>query len=215
MCRKITTIVLVLAMALSLSIIASADQSNGSIEFETGTIVVIPPDCCDCYGEDPADGCTCPCHDFDDPDDSEEYRKFDLGGDLYFGQWKVGAFGTFYSVDQDTHAGVQVINQLTQNAYVQVAITEFVYEGTANTLDGAALTLKALDMEFGAGFGASNADQKDVTLDPEDSAATILMTTAGSRVKASWAGELEVPSGSAVYEGKAQATLTWTTTNTP
>jgi len=214
MSKKITTLVVVLALMFSLATVATAagTSTNGSIVYEQGQIIVIPGDCCDCFGKPAENGCECYCHEFDDIDDPDEFKDFDLGGNLYFGVWKVGKYGDFDSVNPGRLVGAQVINQTIGQASVRVSISNFVFGETTNTLDGATLTLKANDKAAGAGMDASTANQFDnVLLEPEAGAVKVLTVDPGYRVKANWTGVMNVLSGTAIYEGTAQAILTWDT----
>lgn len=215
--RRITTIGLVLALILSLGTVAFAATTDGSIKFKEGDVIIIPPNCCPCFGRDPENGCKCKCHDYDEPGDPDDYKKFDMGGNLFFGEWKIGTYGVFNSIDKEqttdvgTHSGILVINQTSQESKVEVKITDFFFDrATGKKLDGAELTLMAHEIAFGLGFGKDDATQgNNLTLEP-DTGVQILATAAGSRVKASWYGLLDVLPGTAVHQGTAQATLTWT-----
>ena len=97
--RKITALTLILAMLLSVTTLAAASNTSpteGSIEYKDGDIIIIPPgeNCCPCFNEDPCEGgpcihdpdcvgpCQCPCHE----PGAKDYRDFDIGGNLYFGE---------------------------------------------------------------------------------------------------------------------------------
>ena len=62
--KKITAILLAMAMIISVGTIAMAStQSDGGIHFEEGKPGgVIDPECCECFDKDPIDGCDCECH---------------------------------------------------------------------------------------------------------------------------------------------------------
>jgi len=230
--KRILALLLALAMSLGVATVAMADSSNantdGSIKFKDGDVIIIPPpdpdgDCCDCYGKAPENDCECPCHDPDeyaDPNDLPGFKNFDYGGNLYFGEWTIGDYRTYDStVDGGsigTHTGIQVINQTSGTAKVGVEITAFIFDDQdSHELEGAELTLFEYELAVGYGYVNGDVDQKnDVALN--DQPILILTVPAGARAKASWSGELEVQPGTAIYEGTAKATLTWSDlTNTP
>jgi len=231
------TIALLLALAITLGAatiaLAVDTETDGSIKFKAGDVIILPPHdpydpgtCCPCYGEEP-DDCDCPCHIYDkyaDPEDGEDFRDFDMGGDLYFGEWTIGAHGKFDSRDNGVpdrkFTGVLLINQTAAPATIQVSITKFFYDKTVTELEGAELTLNAHKLAAGAGYNAaaikaSNSLLSSVALEDPLTDYHIITIPAGSRVKASWYGDLDVRPGTAKYAGTAQAALTWTVATGP
>jgi len=231
--KQILSITIVLALIFGVATFAEATgnpTTSGSITFINGGIIVVPspgfpdgyPDtCCDCDDPQHPEGyplCDCPCHNNVYAQDGDDYAKFDFGGNLYFGEWFVGDSGVYDSYDvaqttaEGTHTGIQVINQTVSTAGISVEISTFNYndiEGKPE-LEGAELTLMALEKAIGAGFDVEDVDIKNnVTLIPGTSA-LVLETPAASRVRASWSGELYVEAGAAKHVGRAQAVLTWT-----
>ena len=223
--RKIIAILMSLLLAVSVTSFVSAQPASedtfGSIDFEEGTVIITPPgecDCCpeccvcdpDCDGED----CDCPCT----CGDNEEWKDFDMGEDLYFGEWDIGAFGNFDSRDENTHTGIMVANGTSETAKIGISISEFEFDTVDEILAGAVLTLHALDLAGNSDYALAGAVQVEtIALDPSLTAAIqILQLAPGSSVKASWYGMLNVLPGTSLFEGKAQATLTWTDmSNTP
>ena len=243
--RRILALTLILAVVLGVTTFASASNTtptDGKIEYKDGNIIVIPPDedCCPCFGEDPCDAgpgcphippcdeeCQCPCHE----PGAEDFRAFDLGGDLYFGEWTIGRSGKFDSAVigqpghrnnpkeiNGTHTGIRILNQTSKSAQLDVSISEFIFNGNADTiLAGAELELQS----YGAapGWVATNsfgsATKSKVTLIPGENPSTIITTSPGSAIAAAWSGVLDVIPGSAIHLGEAKALLTWTASNVP
>jgi len=233
--KKTIALLLSLALTLGVAIVALAadDTTEGSIKFKSGDIIILPPPgpedpCCDCFGKEPENDCECLCHEYDkydDPRDDPGFKTFDLGANLYFGEWNIGAFGTYDSNNEEHNdtgknefTGVYVINQTPNEAKIEVSISEFAYNST-DKLTGATLTLKAMDGSpvAGAGYNIDDSEQKATQkLEQIDDPYLILTVPAGARIKAIWYGSLEVPLGSAIYAGTAKAILTWTdATGTP
>jgi len=227
--KKTIALFLALAMMLGAATVALAADTttDGSIKFKEGDVIILPPPgpvdpedpCCPCYGQEPGEGCDCPCHDYDkydDPRDDSDFKDFDLGGNLYFGEWTIGAFGDFISNDPEFNdtgknefTGIYVINQTPNVAKISVKVSEFKYNAT-DKLTGAELTLKNEKIASGAGYDLIGTEHKEVLLlAPNDTSYNILTVPAGARIKASWFGSLYVPVGSAIYAGTAQAVLTW------
>jgi len=240
MLKKSLALLLALAMTLGAATIALAadpkTDTEGSIAFKAGTVIVLPPQdpydpegsedpCCPCYGEERGEDCKCSCHLYDeytDENDKPGYKDFDLGGNLYFGLQNIGDFGTYdsliYGTDGNEYTGIMVINQTASAVSITVEITEFKYNG-GEVLTGAELTLKKYALAAGAGFDdstklAAMAQGDNINISDSDGAPTVLKAPAGSRVKASWSGSLDVLPGTSVYAGIAKATLTWTVNNT-
>jgi hypothetical protein len=242
--RKIIALTLILVLLIGTSAIAAASNTNteGSIEYKDGTVIIIPPgeDCCPCFGDEPCvggggcthdpkceDPCQCPCHE----PGAEDFRNFDLGGDLYFGEWMIGRSGQFDSAVygepghpnnprniNGTHTGIRILNQTAQPANIMVSIGEFIFNDDPETiLAGAELELKS----FGTppGWVATNllgaALKSPVTLIPGEAPSEIIQTSPGSTIAAAWSGILDVLPGTAIYVGKAQAELIWTSLVTP
>jgi len=235
---KKTTMALILVLAMTLgaatAALAAAPTTDGSIRFKPdGVIIVTPPEpkdpldpnspCCDCFGKPPENDCDCSCHDYFDPEDGKAFKEFNMGGNLYFGEWIIGAYGQYNSNDQvqttafGTHTGLQIVNRTENPAIIEVSVTEFIYkEGSNPVLKGADLTLVALAKEASNGYDKKDVTQaSNITLVPGKNGMTgdginILTTLAGSKVKASWYGLLDVDPGTANWAGTAQAVLTWT-----
>jgi len=237
--RRIAALTLILIMLLGATTLTAAGNTNtdGSIEYKDGTVIIIPPDedCCPCFGDDPCDGgsecphdpkcedpCQCPCHE----PGAGDFMNFDLGGDLYFGEWTIGRSGQFDSAVygepghpnnprniSGTHTGIRILNQTSQPANIQLSISEFIFnDNPATILAGAELELES----FGTppGWVATNqlgtASKTPVTLVPGEAPSTIITTSPGSAIAAAWSGILDVLPGTAIYTGKAQAELFWT-----
>jgi len=172
----------------------------------------------------PGEPCDCPCHDA-----TSQFKNFNVGENLFFSTWTIGRGGIFDSFDeaQTTAAGkttgVQVINQTSGIAKISVEVSQFVYEdqdavmfeGNVQKpfLKGADLTLvqrgNAANLP---GFSPNPAlvQGTEIKLLPDGAAMQILTTPAGSAVKASWSGLLDVVPGTALWVGSATAVLTWT-----
>jgi len=229
---KKTTMALILVLAMTMgaatAALAAAPTTDGSIKFKDGKVIIItPPDpdkpCCPCFEKPAAPGCECKCHDYFDLEDGDAFNNFNMGGNLYFGEWDVGAYGRYNSnlesqtSNVGTHTGVQIVNRTEKPAIIEVSVTEFIYkEGTNPVLKGADLTLMSLDLQASNGYDKNDVTQaNDITLVPGKNGMTgdginILTTLAGSKVKASWYGLLDVDPGTANWAGTAQAVLTWT-----
>jgi len=219
--KRTFALILVLAMTIGAATVAQAYNTDGSIVFTEGTIVIINPDCCPCFGQEiPNPGCTCECHDFYDENDGDDFNNFvDLGKNLYFGSHEVGSYGVFPSVDNGSgagrHTGVYVINTMANEQTVSVTVTEFFFGGsTVNKLNGAVLTLLEDDLKFGNGSGDKFVQEDEIELTPGVAAQVLSVDPAG-KIKATWTGELDIPMGSANRAEQAQAALTWEITNAP
>ena len=224
--KKTLALILILALTLSAATVALAadTKTNGEIKFKDGTVIIIPPTdptnpCCPCFGKPAVGSCECECHQYDDPADPNAFKNFNLGDNLYFGEWNIGTSGTFDSSNtaqtttDGTHTGMQVINQTQNPAKIGVQITKFLYDtGSKPELVGAELTLNIFEpAQASANITlAGNAQVGNLKLTPEAAAVLALTTPAGSRVKASWSGSLMVVPGTANWVGSAQAVLTWT-----
>jgi len=214
--KKLLALILVLALTIGAATLAQAFDSDGSIVFEDGNVIIIDPGCCECYGLPPATGCICECHEHDSVKDTSNFRTFNLGGELFFGTWEVGSHGIFKSADTvqttaaGTHTGMFVVNQTTSAAKVGVSITEFIFDTEEFSLEGAELTLVAYGLEVGDGTSKGTVTQNPrQRLEPGEGAVLILTTPLASRVKAAWSGELVVAPGTANRAETAQALLTW------
>ena len=178
--------------------------------------------CCPCYGKDPANDCDCPCH-YDDEDDGAAFKGYNLGGNLYFGEWTIGDYGVYDSADDaqttdsGTHTGIYLINLTSAGAKLGVSVSEFYFdEANDIKLAGAELTVNTFGaFQVGKGTNAALVTQSGgLNLSTDlGASAEVLEVPSASRVKASWSGVLDVLPGTAIYEGKAQATLTWTVMN--
>jgi len=242
--KKVISIIIILALVFGISTIAMANDAEenktteGSIEFRNGGVTIIPPDedCCHCVGQSPCPGgcddkddphpdgqpCECPCHDAID-----KYKNFDLGGDLYFGSWIIGAYGRFISNNiaqttaRGTHTGLTVINRTPAGAEMRVEISDFYYPGhtveNPKIIAGAELTMMAIDNTPNLPIpgGASLEQLSNVMLEPYEAATPILRVPSGFAVRASWFGDLDILPGRAIHLGEAKATLTWTSMNVP
>ena len=203
-------------------------------------------ECCHCYCPDCGDGCAecdgpcdgkcgdcddpcdCPCHDA-----TSEYKNFNVGDNLYFSTWTIGRGGIFDSFNEEQTTaqgkttGVQVINQTSAVAKISVEVSQFIYEDQGAILfegitqkpflKGADLTLEQRGNAASLpAFSPFVVQGNGIELIPDGAAVQILTTPAGSAVKASWSGLLDVVPGTALWTGAATAVLTWTdTTNTP
>lgn len=214
--RKFFSIILALAMVASIATVATAaDQSTnskGSIAFDEGTVVIIVPGvCCDCFGEDPAEDCTCPCHDFDPAKTDPNYK---YGGALDFGKWTVGDYGVYDSIidgrDSRTHTAIYTVNPTASDMQVLVSVSEFAFNA-ADKLKGAELSLVKGD--YAVYGGISTAKHFDVSEMEAGETYNAFVTSPGSIAAANWSGLLDVPPGSAMFAGEAQATLTWSVAN--
>jgi hypothetical protein len=237
--RRIVAIITILVMLIGATTLAAASNTNtdGSIEYKDGTIIIIPPgdDCCPCFGDEPCEGdpgcahdpkcddpCQCPCHE----PGAGDFRDFDLGGDLYFGEWTIGRSGQFDSAIygepshannprniNGTHTGIRILNQTAQPAEIKVSIGEFIFNDDSETiLAGAELELESYGES--PGWVATNplgtASKTPVTLIPGEAPSIIITTSPGSAIAAAWSGILDVLPGTAIHTGKAQADLFWT-----
>jgi len=168
--RKVLSLLLALALILGTAMLASAANTDGSIEFKGGGIIIIPPkDCnccvnccvCDCdalvNGNDCECGCPCPCT-CDDPYDSFFWDN-GVERNLNFGTHDILINGTFdsankpgspqngqdrYTGEAGKYTGVEVLNKTGRDARVDVSISVFMIDGNPAkpTLDGATLTMK-------------------------------------------------------------------------
>jgi len=199
--KRTLALIMVLAMTLGAATVALAETTDGKIQFKADGVIIVPPGGTEI---DPDGG------------DSKDYKDFEFGGNLYFGEWNIGSFGKYLSRNETAgtgeFTGVQVVNRTVGTATIEVTVSEFKYglSGNHKVLTGAELTLIAKDKQVGAGFLNSAATQMAKGTFVPGEAATVLTTPAGSRVKASWTGELTVPPGTATQVGDVQATLTWT-----
>ena len=118
--RRLFALILAIAMLSGVAVIATADETKGSIEFQTGAIIINPPDpppgddcfCCpDCHPAgtppcecdppnelDPRCPCPCTCPDKDDYD--RFFMKHRVANNLYFGEHELIAYGTFDSANK-------------------------------------------------------------------------------------------------------------------
>ena len=115
--RKIFALILAIVMLSGVAIIATADETHGSIEFESGSIIINPPDpppaddcfCCNdcaCTCECQKNGgtgstpscCPCTCTDKDDYD--KFFSKHRVANNLFFGEHELTVFGTFDSANK-------------------------------------------------------------------------------------------------------------------
>jgi len=196
--KRTLALIMVLAMTLGAATVALAETTDGKIQFVNGGVTIVPP------GKPEIDP---------DGGDSEAYKYFKFGGNLYFGEWNIGSFGTYASRNETAgtgeFTGVQVVNRTAGTATIEVSVSEFRYGTTGPVLTGAELTLIAKEKQVGAGFDIKNVAQEEEVVFSPNTAATVLETPAGSRVKASWTGELKVLPGTSIQVGDVQATLTW------
>jgi len=156
--RRILTLILAIAMLSGVAIIATADtpgNTQGSIEFRSGSIIITPPDpppagdcfccptcpcTCECSGGSDPSCCPCTCDDKDDYDNF--FRKHRVANNLYFGDHSIMAYGIFDSAnklensalkygDHNTtrtgeYTGVEVENQTPGHARITVSISGFI-----------------------------------------------------------------------------------------
>jgi len=234
--KKILALAVILAMIVGATNIAIATNTDGSIEFKTGGVIVNPPgdddghgdceccpDCCECGG-DCGDGCDCGCPcDCKEVDDYEHFFiTHNVEKNLYFGTHELTVFGKFDSAqpvngtanDPEGHptttdgmyTGVEVINRTEDPAKIMVQISKFQVGGT-ETLKGATLVLvKEAAMTVGEGTPSVNNEIELLEPGVDDVALTV---GSGRMVKAAWYGVLMTQPGTAA-PGEAQATLTWT-----
>jgi len=238
--RKLIALTMILALALSLSTLAMAATTDGSIQYKEGGVIIIPPpDCCHCYGDEPCedkdcdekppckpgdDGkCGCECHDEFDP--PKGHFEFGVAKNLFFGEHLLGASGDYDSTvyGDPTHdqnpdnvegrtTGVQITNQMAVPYDILVSVSEFEWETQSGNLNGARLEL------VGAGNWANNgtelSTQNGADLTP-NTATKVITVPSGLSVIAAWSGILDVLPGTAIHTEKAQATLTWTSQVAP
>jgi len=241
--RKIVVFTMVLALLIGATLFtASANPSNtdGSIEFKPGDVIIITPDdpCCPCFGDDPCEGgpckhdpdcdepCTCICHD-DDDDYNEFFLDKGVENDLYFGNHNIREFGRFDSAntglysdngldttDDGQYTGAEVRNFSGDEFRMGVSVGGF-FVGPTPTLLGAELFLVTGDNQAPAAYplqpGFAHLGSSTVP---------VAMTGADGNTHV-----LTIPSGNMVKAswsglldtlqgtatpGKAQAELTWT-----
>jgi len=217
--KKILALAVILAMIVGATNIAMAAQTDGSIVFKDGNVIIKPPP------EDP-----------DGPGDpgGTDYENFffthNVAKNLYFGTHDLTVFGKFDSaqpinnpeLDESDYAttevgmytGAEVINQTGTATSISVSISEFMV-GTAPSLAGATFELvKEAVIAEGAGPGVGTGYEmpEKVSLMPGGAVAKAITVDSGREVKAAWYGVLTTLPGSAA-PGTAQATLTWTAGN--
>ena len=230
--KQTLMIILALVLAIGAATAALATETDGSIIFGEGAVVIKPPtlpdgcgccsECCDCGADCEVECiCDCPCgcdcgYDYDNL-----FFKLDVDNDLYFGSHELTVYGLFdsankpgspiegeerYTTEEGKFTGVEVINGSAVEAVIGVRISVFKDNKGVNTLDGAELTLMA---EGAAALGGGMACiQGDEVLLSHEYSEIILTVDSGRAVKAAWYGLLDTEPGTAV-PGKAQATMTW------
>ena len=236
--RKILSIILVLAFAITTSSLALAAEgeepldrgtTEGSIVFEDGEVTINKPGESgdDGKGEGDPNG-----EDVDKEDPNYPYDYFfslnNVKDDLYFGSHDADVYGRFDSANTKLHndngedttvvgkyTGVEVKNQTVSAINVLVSVSAFKTGETPN-LAGAELRLvKSSAIASGnptAGFtqyGAFTPEPRQDGIEISDDPKLILKVENGRSVKAAWYGLLDVEQGTVVVEGKAQAALTW------
>jgi len=227
--RKLTSLILVLALAFTVPTFAIAADSatgttDGSIEFESGGFIVNPPgETDDNYPPDPEDPDPKDPNP-DDPDPDNQYNNFfffnEVEDNLYFGKHDLSVHGIFDSANTEQttsrgkYTGVEVINNTMTNCKVSVSISVFMVDSEP-TLEGAELTLvKKATLASGTTGTAFVQTKTSVPLLTPDASYEILTVLSARAVKAAWSGSLLTLPGTNA-PGEAQADLTWTTSVTP
>jgi len=237
--KRTLAIVIALALAIGVATAALAAETDGSIIFESGDVVINEPGsesecgccpkCCPCEAECEGEcDCDCPCECTCPEEYGNYFFRLGVDNDLYFGSHELTVYGTFdsankperdspqsgeegYTTDAGQFTGVEVINYSAAPAKIGVEITGFTVGGSP-TLAGAELTLM-VEAATALGGGTPYTQEDEVKL--SGSSTKILSVNSGRAVKAVWSGLLETLPGTA-KPGKAQATLTWTDiTGTP
>jgi len=125
--KQILAIALALVLTIGVATAALAAETNGSIYFEMGDVIVNPPpalddtggcgccpECCDCGGEcdvdcneDHGDGpcdcicdCDCVCDCDCDKDFDDFFKKLRVDNNLYFGRHELTVYGQFDSANK-------------------------------------------------------------------------------------------------------------------
>jgi len=228
--KSVIMIIVILAMLFSITLIAIAATTDGTIKFVDGKVTVLPPDCCHCVGDDPCAGgcgnpvdphapgqpCNCPCHDVEG---NAGYKSFDIGNNLYFGEWTIGQSGTFDSANvlpeaqggttsAGTHTGIQVVNMTGSTVKIGVSQDQFEFPDKT-PLAGAQLTLNQAGFAVNTEFGSATQTATQLLDVNANDGVQMLTVSPGSAVKAAWSGVLDIPPGVTNQAEKALSVLTW------
>jgi len=177
MSKKFIAILITMAMLFSAGAVAMAATSDGGIAFEAGTGGGIHnPECCECHGKDPVDGCTCDCHDRDccpcDPNDPDDNCPCDchdkdiirpyLGSmAIDFGLQEISSSNQNYkSVDDAREAHLRAAGFLVESPIewtVSLSISEFI-----NQNDGLPV-LNGFELELIPGLFEQNPGERQGT----------------------------------------------------